>query len=109
MSVQSIVSNIFTNSQLRIGAGAKSNIVIDFWRYLPGSGIPDAMLTIDRPGSESFKIILEAKHGASQTGDRLSKYLRAAYLLFRDNFALIHLTHHRLMPKAEIEQSENIA
>lgn len=98
-----------SGTQLRIGTRAKSRIVVDFWPYLPGGGIPDAMLTIDRGGSESFKIILEAKHGASQTGDQLSSYLRAAYHRFRDRFALVYLTHHRSIPKAECERSENIA
>ena len=54
-----------TPFRLEFSSRAKS--VLDFWPYLPGGGVPDVMLTITTPGSESFKLIIEVKHGAKQS------------------------------------------
>lgn len=86
---------------------------LKFWPFLRGAGIPDAILTVNSPRALPFKIIIEAKHGAAKSGwgdsDQLAIYWRAAQTLFPEHCAVVYLTHYRVLPKGDIDESIRIA
>jgi hypothetical protein len=92
-----------------VGASAE----LEFWPFLRGGGIPDAILTVRTPAALPFKIIIEVKHGAPKSGkgesDQLAAYWRAAQRSFPNRCAVVYLTHHRVLPKAELDDSAQIA
>lgn len=97
------------NEHLPMPDTATARAELEYWPFLRGGGIPDAILTITSPGALPFKIIVEVKHGAPQTGDQLATYWQAAQRLFSDRFAVVYLTHHRVLPTMEIEESTRMA
>ncbi len=97
------------NENLLMPDMATARAELKFWQFLRGGGIPDAILTITSPGALPFKVIVEVKHGAPQSGDQLAIYWRAAQRLFPDRCAVVYLTHHRVLPKAEIDESNRVA
>jgi hypothetical protein len=88
---------------------------LDFWPYLPTGDIPDALLTIEiaEPTPSTFRLIIEVKHGAPKSGiddnDQLAKYWNAANKLWPGCCVIVYLTHHRTIPKVEIEYSKGRA
>lgn len=105
---------------------------VKFWPYLRDAGEPDATIKLRRNGDPSpLTLIVEAKHGAAKSGfeptgeeietaeavtrnedllevrklrDQLAKYLRAGRREYQQ-VALIYLTHHRSMPRQDIDDS----
>jgi hypothetical protein len=102
---------------------------IDFWPWLPPAGFPDVITALqNKEGTERLTLIIEVKHGApksgatgaadadesserpdpaevdSHPGDQLVRYWRAGCKHFRC-LAVIYLTHHRSLPKEDIEES----
>jgi hypothetical protein len=103
-----------------------------FWPYLRDAGEPDAIIRLRRSDdSRRLTLIVEAKHGALKSGsepsaeekgglgdevesesvthaprprDQLAKYLRAGKHEYQQ-VALVYLTHHRSMPRQDIEES----
>jgi hypothetical protein len=96
---------------LEIPTGDETTIKITFWQYLahPRVCVPDVILTVENPSSDPFFVIVENKTGSRQTGEQLCDYWQAGNIRYRDKFALVYLTHHRNMPKAELEKSEQDA
>ncbi len=92
---------------LRVMIDRDAKVTLEFWRYLPGGGIPDVI--IDIGGRERFTVIVEVKHGAPKSGtgdnDQLARYWGAAKALYGERCAVIYLTHHRVFPKEDVEQS----
>lgn len=90
-----------------ITADQSAEVTVRFWPFLPGAGIPDAIIDVNTP--QRFKVIVEVKHGAAKSGsgenDQLAKYWCAAQRLYHDPCAIVYLTHHRAFPRADIEQS----
>lgn len=86
-----------------------SEAKLEFWPYLQGGGIPDAILTVTVPEALAFKVIIEVKNGAPQSGDQLANYWKAASRLFPNRFAVVYLTGHRVFPKPEVDESDGRA
>jgi hypothetical protein len=109
--------DFFTIAQTRdkrrtgVPIGPSSKVKIDFWPFLarPRVCIPDAIVTVEDSAAAPFRLIVESKIGAGQTGDQLADYWRAGHILYRDRFALLYLTDHRSMPKVELAESERRA
>lgn len=85
------------------------DVSLKFWPYLQEGGIPDATATISHHAEAPSLLVIEAKHGARQSGgsndDQLARYWFAGNKLFPNRSVLIYLTHHRAMPKEEIKNS----
>lgn len=109
---------------------------IKFWPYLRNAGEPDAAIRLRRNGDPNpLTLIVEAKHGAGKSGfeptaeeiesanasartenvseilrprDQLAKYLRAGKREYQQ-VGLIYLTHHRSMPREDIDESVKVA
>jgi hypothetical protein len=102
---------------------------IDFWPWLPPAGFPDVITALqNKNGPERLTLIIEVKHGALKLGgtgaadtgetsenpdstqsdrppgDQLARYWLAGCKYFRCP-AVIYLTHHRSLPKGDIERS----
>jgi hypothetical protein len=58
-----------SGAPLRIAMSSTADLSLDFWPYLRDGGIPDAVVTVEMSGAERFKVFIEAKHGASQSGN----------------------------------------
>ena len=86
----------------------QSQVNIAFWPYLscPRVCISDALVTIHDPAMGAFRIVIECKIGADQSGNQLADYWKAANIHYNGRFALIYMTHVRTMPKKEIEKSQ---
>ena len=98
---------------LEIGDCRDAEISLKFWPYLPGGGIPDAIVEINSKTVPPFKIVVEVKHGSGKSGggynDQLAKYWRVAESLYPGRCAVVYLTHHRAFPAQDIQQSLKIA
>lgn len=109
----------------------------EFWPWLPGGGEPDVIAKLRSTHHRTEKtLVIEVKHGAPKSGsavpleleshaaddsdlieaydsdkktiDQLAKFLQAAAKHLQ-NPSLIYLTHHRSIPKADIEASQHLA
>lgn len=96
---------------------------IQFWPWLPNGGEPDVIVELqNRSDRTSMAVVIEAKHGAGKSGsspslqtvtdplddgDQLARYWRAAKQCLRycSEITLIYLTHHRSLPKEDIQTS----
>jgi hypothetical protein len=98
---------------LAVAECSDDECILKFWPYLPGGGIPDAIIEVSGP--RPFRIIVESKHGAPKSGagddDQLARYLRAAKAIYLERcpVAVVYLTHHREFPKKDIKLSLDYA
>jgi hypothetical protein len=88
-----------------------AEVTLDFWPHVsrPRGCIPDAILRIPIEATQTYTVIIEAKHTAEQSGDQLSDYWKAGNAISPGRFTVIYLTGHASLPKAELQKSETDA
>lgn len=107
---------------------------IVFWPWLPNGGEPDVIIELKHRNTlKNMVIVIEAKHGAGKSvitsslqtdanlsddpnhieakefqhalSDQLARYWQSANNRYKSEIVLIYLTHHRSLPKEDIQTS----